>query len=285
MTGLRRRTARWLFCSIDAQRTRVGWQDLSELGIVAFAFLCYFLVRGAVAERAEDAFAHARWIIELQRSLGLFVEPAFQRWVLERELLVRFLNFVYFWLDLPLIAVVGIVMLCKRRRAYMLTRDAILISGGMALVVYWAWPVAPPRFLPEWGFVDTLAVYNNLSYQAQTMQPFVNPFAAVPSLHVGWAMLLAAGAFVATRSLALRLGAIVLFVLQSISVVGTGNHYIFDGVAGIAVCSLALAAAVWMQRRGYPAARAALAREAGALLAAPEARASRRSPPAAARPR
>ena len=284
MVEARRRIARWLLYSIDARRTRVGWRDLSELGIVAFAFLCYFLVRGAVAERAEEAFANARWIVELQRSLGVFVEPAFQSWVLEHEFLVRFLNFVYFWLDLPLIAVVGIAMLWKRRRAYMLTRDAILISGGMALAVYWAWPVAPPRFLPEWGFVDTLAVYNNLSYQAQTMQPFVNPFAAVPSLHVGWAMLLAAGAFVATRNLALRLGAIALFVLQSISVVGTGNHYLFDGVAGIAVCALALAAAVWMQRRGYPAARAALAREAGLLRAGSEAGAAP-PPTAAARPR
>ena len=263
MSRVPRRLARYLFYSTNPERSGVTRWDVTELLIVVFAFLCYFLVRGAVVDRTADAIHHARWIIDLQINLGVFVEPAFQRWVLDYDLLGRALNFVYFWLDFPLIAVVGIVLFWKHRRAYTLTRDAMLISGGMALVLYWAYPVAPPRFLPEWGFVDTLEVYDNLSYQAQSMQPFVNPFAAVPSLHVGWSLLLAAGVFVSTRNLILRLAAIAVFVLQSISVVGTGNHYIFDGVVGLVVCAVALGAAVWLQRRGYPALGAVLARRAG----------------------
>jgi hypothetical protein len=76
-------------------------------------------------------------------------------------------------------------------------------------------------------------------------------------------MLLAIGAFVATGNLAWRLAAIAVFVLQSISVVGTGNHYIFDGVVGLVVCGIALGAAVWMQRVGYPSIRLLLGRMAG----------------------
>ena len=263
MPRVPRRLARFLFYSTNPERTGVTRWDISELLLLVFAFLCYFLVRGAVVDRTADAIAHARWIIDLQINLGVFVEPAFQRWVMDYDLLSRFLNFVYFWLDFPLIAVVGLVLFWKHRRAYTLTRDSMLISGGMALVLYWAYPVAPPRFLLEWGFVDTLEVFDNLSYQAQSMQPFVNPFAAVPSLHVGWALLLAAGVFVSTRNLILRLAAIVVFVLQSVSVVGTGNHYIFDGVVGLIVCTAALGVAVWLQRRGYPALAAVLARRAG----------------------
>lgn len=257
------RVARFLFYSTNPERKGVTRWDISELLLLVFAFLCYFFVRGAVVDRTSDAIAHARWIIDLQINIGVFIEPAFQRWVLDYDLLSRFLNFVYFWLDFPLIAVVGLVLFWKHRRAYTLTRDSMLISGGMALVLYWAYPVAPPRFLLEWGFVDTLEVFDNLSYQAQSMQPFVNPFAAVPSLHVGWSLLLAAGVFVSTRNLILRLAAIVVFVLQSVSVVGTGNHYIFDGVVGLIVCVVALGVAVWLQRRGYPALGAILARRAG----------------------
>ena len=270
-----RRLARYLLHSTNPQRTGVTRWDVTELVIVVVAFLCYFVVRGAVVDRAGDAIDHARWIIGLQINLGVFVEPAFQRWVLDYQLLGRALNFVYFWLDFPLIAVVGLVLFWKHRGAYTLTRDAMLISGGVALLLYWAYPVAPPRFLPEWGFVDTLEVYDNLSYQAQAMQPFVNPFAAVPSLHVGWSLLLAAGVFVSTRNLVLRLAALSVFVVQAISVVGTGNHYIFDAVVGLVVCTLALGVAMWLQRRGYPALQAALARAAGQLR--PEARRGRRT--------
>ena len=259
MTEARTRLARYLFHSTDPRRTGLSWWDASELAIVAFAFLAYFLVRGAVVDRTADALAHARWIIDLQISLGLFVEPEVQRFTIEHDLVRQLFNFTYFWLDFPLIAVVGLVLFWKNRGSYTLLRDAMLISGGMALVLYWSFPVAPPRFMTEWGFVDTLEVYSHLSYQAQSMQPFVNPFAAVPSLHVGWSMLLAVGAFVATRNLLLRFAAIVVFVLQSLSVVGTGNHYIFDGVIGLIVCGIALGIAIWLQRRGYPLIRRRLA--------------------------
>ena len=252
MKTLRARLARYLFLSTDPRRRGLSWWDASELGLVALGFLLYFLVRGAVVDRTADAFANAHWIVNFQFSYGLFVEPAFQAWVLEYELLRRGLNFVYFWMDFPLIVAVAMVMFWKRRHAYTLTRDSMLISGGLALVVYWLYPVAPPRFLSEWGFIDTLEVYDNLSYQAQSLQPFVNPFAAVPSLHVGWALLLAAGVFAATRNPWLRGASLLTFVLQSIAVVGTGNHYIFDSLAGLAVCGVALGLTLVLHRGGYP---------------------------------
>lgn len=269
MSRVPRRLARYLFYSTNPERTGVTRWDITELGIVVFAFLCYFLVRGAVVDRTADAIHHARWIIDLQINLGVFVEPAFQRWVLDYDLLGRALNFVYFWLDFPLIAVVGMVLFWKHRRAYTLTRDAMLISGGMALLLYWVYPVAPPRFLPEWGFVDTLEVYDNLSYQAQSLQPFVNPFAAVPSLHVGWALLLAVGVFAATRNPWLRGASIVTFVLQSVAVVGTGNHYIFDGLAGLVVCGVALGLTLALHRGGYPRIRYWLGKWAGMVPSRP----------------
>jgi hypothetical protein len=246
------------------ERRGVAWWDVSEIALVALGFLLYFLVRGAPADRTADALRHARAIVDIEVSLGLFIEPTVQRWVVESEILWRTMNFVYFWFDFPLIVGVGLVMFFWSRTNYTLLRDSLLISGGIALVMYYTFPVAPPRFLPEWGFVDTLELFSNLSYQAQSMQPFVNPFAAVPSLHVGWAALLVYAVFRATGNVLARVGSIVVMVLQWIAVVGTGNHFVLDGVIGLVVCGVALAAALWLQRYGYPAVRRQLALWAGA---------------------
>ncbi len=257
---MRHHLVRYLYRVTSSSRTGFAWADLSEIALAATAFLFYFLVRGAVVDRAADAVAHARMIVDWQAALGLFVEPSLQEWTLGSEAAVLLFNFVYFWLDFPLIIGVGLVLFVTSRRHYTLLRDACLISGGFALVVYWSFPVAPPRLLPEGGFVDTLQLYSSLSYQAQSTQPFVNPYAAVPSLHVGWAALLAVTVWLATRNPWARAGAVLVAVLQAISVVVTGNHFLFDGLAGLLVCAPAFAIALWMQHRGYPAARALLDR-------------------------
>ena len=262
MAARRRSWASALLRATEPGRTGVGWWDASEIALVALGFLAYFLVRGGVVDRTGEALRNAHRIIDLQHSLGLFVEPAVQRWVVGSEVLWRTMNFVYFWGDFPLIVGVGLVLFVVKRHQYTLLRDSLLLSGGLALVVYWSFPVAPPRFLTEYGFVDTLELYSNLSYQAQSMQPFVNPFAAVPSLHVGWAMLLAVAVFGATRSWLARGGVLLVGGLQAVAVVGTGNHFLFDGVAGLLVCALGLAMAVLLQRSGYPAVRRWLAVQA-----------------------
>lgn len=256
---LHRRVARSVLRATSPQRQGVGWWDVSEVALVALGFLLYFLVRGAPADRTEDALRHARWIVDLERSLGMFVEPHVQEWVLSSGLLWRVMNFVYFWFDFPLIVGVGLFMFFRCRTHYTLLRDSLLLSGGIALVIYYTFPVAPPRYFPELGFVDTLEVYSNLSYQAQSMQPFVNPYAAVPSLHVGWSALLVYAVFRATPNALARWSVIAVFVLQSVAVVGTGNHFVFDGVAGLAVCAVGLAIALWLQRVGYPRMRGRLA--------------------------
>lgn len=238
-------------------RTRAEWFDLTEIGLAAIAFLCYFLVRGAVVDRSDVAIENARWIIDLQRSLGMFIEPSLNAWALESTPRVRFFNFVYFWLDFPLIVSVGLLLFWRSRRQYTLLRDALLISGAMALAVYWTFPVAPPRYLTDHGFVDTLEQFDNLSYQAQSMRPFVNPFAAVPSLHVGWSLLLAIVVFQATRARrwrdwAARAGALAVLGVQSVAVVATANHFVFDAIVGLLICAVAFPVAAWLQSGGYP---------------------------------
>jgi len=243
------------------------YRDIGELVLVGLAFLLYFVVRANVIDRPDLAIENAVRIVDAEKTLGIYSELAWQKAILDSRLLVRFFNFVYFWLDFPLILALGLLMYWKRRRYYTFTRDAILFSGACALVVYALFPVAPPRLLPDSGIIDTLQAYNNASYQAQSTEFFVNPYAAMPSLHVGWAFLVAIGVVLAfgrgegqgARAKGQVLYGLIILVAvlhpiaQWASTVFTGNHFFLDGVGGLVAAALGLAFAVFMQQRGYPA--------------------------------
>jgi len=234
-----------------AERHRL-YRDAFELALVALAFLLYFLVRGGVVNHEAAALRHANDIIDLERDLGIFWEPRLQEVVLGRKPLVDLFNFIYFWLDFPLIVAVGLWMYFARRHAYTIARDAILISGAISLVIYALYPVMPPRLLPTGEFVGTLEKYNQLSYQAQSVSAFVNPYAALPSLHFGWAMIIGGALVVTVRQPLVRLVGLLLPWAQLAAIIFTANHYILDAAAGLVVCLAGLALAGAAQRWVYP---------------------------------
>src|SRR3972149_3374027 len=178
-------------------------RDLMEALLVGIAFLLYFAVRGAVVDRPEAAYFHALDVIDIQRQPGIFWEDDMNAWIKDRQFWAQTANIVYFWLHFPLIIAFGIYLYYGQRHKYTLMRDAFLTSGAIALVVYWLYPVAPPRELPHLarlfdsggpeyirGFFDTMQEYLGYGYQAQSTKAFVNPYAAMPSLHFGWDLLL-----------------------------------------------------------------------------------------------
>ena len=238
---------------IDAIAGRRIYRDVSEIGLVALAFLLYFIVRGSVVDRDDEALRNAGNIIDLQRTLGFFWEPDLNSAILDYGALIQLFNAIYFWLDFPLIVGIGLwLYFSGRRHQYTVARDALLASGAIALVVYQLFPVAPPRLLPpEFGFVDTLAEYSRLSYQAQSTELFVNPYAAVPSLHYGWAVLVGGVLFWATSNLWLRALAVFLPIGQLSAILFTANHYMLDAMAGLVVALMGLLIAMALQRWGY----------------------------------
>jgi hypothetical protein len=225
---------------------------VGELALVVLALLLYFVVRANVIDRPDVALDNARQLVEWEQALGIHAEAAWQNAIIDQRLLVRFFNFVYFWLDFPLIAALGLWMYFWRRQQYTFSRDAVLFSGALALVAYNLFPVAPPRLLPETGLLDTLQIYSNASYQAQSTEFFVNPYAAMPSLHVGWAVLIALGVMRALpgNRVVLVLAAVHV-VAQSTSTVFTGNHYFLDWIGGLIAAGAGLAFAAFMKRYGY----------------------------------
>ena len=116
-----------------AVESRRWYRDVYEIGLVALAFLLYFIVRGLVHDEHALAYDNAREIIELEQSLGIYWEPRLQELVLDRRWLIEVNNFIYFWLDFPLIVVIGLWMYFAKRHAYTVARDAMLLSGAIAL--------------------------------------------------------------------------------------------------------------------------------------------------------
>jgi hypothetical protein len=237
---------------VDAIDRNRAWRDVSEIALVALAFLLYFIVRGLVVDRADDALANANDIIELERTLGIFWEPRLQELILDQRAFVQFMNAVYFWLDFPLIVAVGFYLYFRHRHEYTVTRDALLLSGVISLVIYNLYPVMPPRLLPGSEFIGTIERYSDLSYQASSTAAFVNPYAALPSLHFGWAMILGGALFLTFRNPLVRGFGLLLPWAQLAAIVFTANHYIFDAFAGLVVCLAGTALAWGMQRWFYP---------------------------------
>ena len=139
------------------RRSRSRWLvALRELAFISAAALLYSLVRGLTDDRVQTAFGNAERVISFERSLGLFVEADLQHAVLRNDVMMDGLNAVYiaFW---P--AVLGALawLLVRHPVVYPLYRNAMLASGVLTLVVFAAFPLAPPRFLSEYGFIDTIA--------------------------------------------------------------------------------------------------------------------------------
>ena len=210
-------------------------------------YLLYFLVRAQAVGNTTEAFSNADHVISVERWLGIFKELEFQKAVsLSHDLLLHFWNIVWFYGHWPVIIVCALWLFVMRAEIYSLTRNAFLVTGGIALAIYALFPVVPRHDIPD-GVVYTLTTSYVMNSDQST---FVNPYAPLPSMHVGWNFLIAAGLFLAFPGSRLRYLLFLLPVLTWVSTVATGSHYIIDGFAGICLALFGLLVAVWFKGSG-----------------------------------
>jgi len=213
---------------------------LIEMAMVTAAMVIYFFIRGGLPEPVPEAVARSTKIIHLEQALGIFVERQWQEPVLKSHLLMQIANGIYVWGHFPVILAAAFWLYWKKRERYGLYRTGLVLSGFLALWGYAFFPAAPPRLMPtEWGFVDTLALIAKENYEVQPA-PFLNHYAAVPSLHFGWVVLAGIAIWENSRNLALRAFAILMPTAMFWSIVVTANHFIFDMLVGVAVVLVAL---------------------------------------------
>jgi hypothetical protein len=212
-----------------------------ELALILGVYAVYECTRGLVAGDQRVALHHAQDVISLERSLHLFVEGPVQHAALAIPGLIGTLGFAY--LTLHLSATGGLLLWLHRRRptAYPFIRTTLLLASALAVVGYVVFPTAPPR-LSNIGILDTVSS-KHVDLNAGLVSSLYNPNAAVPSMHVGYALIVGASIARYAPHLITRLAGLAYPPFVLLVIVATGNHFFVDAAAGAAVAGVALLAA------------------------------------------
>jgi len=228
----------------DARPTAFGIARAAmlELAFVA-ALITVYRVGRLLARQPGAATRNAQRIIELERVTGIFTEMNVQHLVLRVPGLIEFLDRYYAYVHFPAAGVFIVWLFVRHRDRYRAIRNWFAVVTLTALAIHIAFPLAPPRMTH--GFIDTLHVYGPNIYSRDTTGSAANQFAAMPSLHFGWALMIA----LSIRSLTPRRSRWWLLhpAITLLAIVSTGNHYWID--AAIAA-GLALGIAALLGRRG-----------------------------------
>ncbi len=218
-----------------------------DLLVIATGVGTYFGVRGLTAGDAGAARDNAHDVLAVEKELGLDIEAGVQDLLVDVEGLTTVANWVYIWGHWPVIAVTLLWLALTNRRLFLRLRNAMIASGAMGLCVYTTYPVAPPR-LAGLGFVDTITEQSR-SYRVLQPPAFVNQYAAMPSLHVGWDLVVGMTLVAAASGLLLRTVGRLMPVLMGVATVITANHYVLDVLIGAAFGLAGWAVALWVERR------------------------------------
>jgi hypothetical protein len=210
-----------------------------ELALIGVGYYVYALGRQAAPEKTSEAHFHAQQIIDLQQVLRLDFERFANDVVTGWTPLAEFCGYFYGTLHFIVTPAVLIWLYFRRPGSYARLRSTIFIATGAALVCFWAWPLAPPRFAMS-GITDTI-VDRDIFGAGSPDGPsgMVNLYAAMPSLHCAWAIWCAVAVYLTTRSSWRRL-VWAYPITTTLVVMGTGNHFLLDAVGGLAVVMLGL---------------------------------------------
>jgi len=227
-----------------------------ELAVVALLYLAYSLSRLLVdtgpAAALENGFAVLAW----EQRLGLDIEHAIVHWVLDVPALSIAAGYLYATLHYTVTPGVLVWLYRSHPRHYLRARRVLAVATVAALIGYWLYPTAPPRLLTGGLFPDVLAIFSDWGWWGadasapQGLGALTNEYAAMPSMHVGWAVWSGVAiALLARRPLVRALGIAYPLVITLV-VVATANHYLLDAFAGAAVVGAVAAGAHAVARVG-----------------------------------
>jgi hypothetical protein len=228
-----------------------GWLDvLRQVALFLAAYFAYRLARGLVEGRATAAFQHARELIAIERTLHLFVEPSVQAWASGSHLVMVSASWLYVNAQGSVTIAALLYLYLRHNGSFYFVRNMLMIAMAIALVGYVVFPTAPPRFMPEWGFIDTVSDVTpvNVSHSSASMSALFNPYAAVPSMHVAFALMIGWPLARLARHSAVRiLWSLYPFVMTFVIVV-TANHFIADALLGALTAAASAYGARWLAR-------------------------------------
>ncbi len=225
-----------------------GWGDAArQVGLFVLADLCYETVRGLAEGNTHTAFANGRTVIDVEEATGTFFEQGLQAWALGHGWIIDIANFAYMNSHFTVTSVFLIWLYLYRNEHFYFLRNMFMVAMGLALVGYTLVPTAPPRFFEEYGFVDTLDQVS-VNHDSALVQMFVNPYAAIPSMHCAFSLMIGATGALVCRNTIPRVLWCLYPVFVFLVVVVTGNHFWLDGAIGWMVAGLAALGAMQLAR-------------------------------------
>jgi membrane-associated phospholipid phosphatase len=229
-----------------------GWADLlRQIVLFCGAYWLYRLVRGLVDGRRLEAMANARHIVDFEQNLHAFFEPHVQAFAEAHEILVDTASWIYVNSHFVITTVTLAWIYLRRNERFYFMRNMFMVSMGIALVLYFLFPTAPPRFLPGLGFTDSVADFTGVKPRSDLEELLFNPYAAVPSMHVCFALMLGLPmARMVRHRWAAALWRLYPLVITW-AVLATANHWWTDAVLGAltAAVSAAFAAGLFARLR------------------------------------
>ncbi len=248
--------------SAASARLPKGWGDLArQIAILVSVDLAYTLVRGIVHSERTLALAHGRQVIDFERSIGLFFEPSWQAFFVPMHALIDIANQIYLNAQFSIALGFLVWLYLFRNESYYFVRNMFVAAMGVALVGYTLYPTAPPRMFPELGFVDTINDFSSVNHDSSLAKVFINPYAAVPSMHCAFAMMIGGSGFLVCRNWFAKAAWAAWPLLVSWVTIVTANHYWVDAVLGWAVALTAVLVA-WRLAQARPEAWAFRSRTA-----------------------
>jgi len=223
-----------------------GWGDLGrQIGILIGVDIAYELVRGIADSQRADAIVHGQQVIDLERATSTFFEPSLQDFFLPAQWIVDLANQIYLNAQFSIAIGFLVWLYLFRNDSYYFVRNMFVVAMGLALIGYTLYPTAPPRMFPEYGFTDTITDFSNVNHDSALAKIFINPYAAVPSMHCAFALMIGGTGVMVCRHWWSRTFWAMWPILVLWVVIVTANHYWVDAALGWIV---AITAALIAQR-------------------------------------
>ncbi len=221
-----------------------------EILLVAVFYGAYTLVRLLIPHDEPAAYAHAGQVLRLEHALGLDFELSLNQALMHSESLARLANAFYATAHFVITLTVLVWLYRQRPQHFRWLRTSLMIATGVALIGFWVYPLAPPRFLGGHGFVDPVTAFHTFGlYSSPEAGSMTNQFAAMPSMHAGWALWCAVVVVSLSRRPLIRMAAALYPVVTLMVIFSTANHYLLDAVAGVTVTTFALLAGSLLHRK------------------------------------
>jgi hypothetical protein len=219
-----------------------------EIALGLGVYAAYLLARRLVddGEGRKAAARNAERLVEIERRLGLDVEPALQRALVRHRRLCHALNAGYVTLNVLLTVGLPIALFRRGHPRFPWLRRSVALSVLGASPVFVAFPCDPPRTLD--GFHDTIKEISGVDLDSGLVARLYNPIAAFPSIHMAFAVVTAAGVREVCGSPALRAAALAYPPAVAFTIFATANHYVLDALAGTALGLVAVRVSSALER-------------------------------------